>query len=223
MNRTKIEWTDWTWNPVTGCRHDCFYCYGKVIANRFKDYFPNGYEPTFYPKRLKEPFKLKKPSKIFVVDMGDLFGDWVPNEWIESVIWVTKENPQHIFQFLTKNPKRYAEFAFPDNCWLGVTLDGLKGDRKRWKAFDEAIYDVNNICFVSFEPLLGRPEIDCTEFCLLNWAIVGAMTGPGARPYKKDWVEMLLRWATIVDTPIFLKDNLNWPEKIQQFPEWRSK
>ena len=111
MNKTKIEWTNWTWNPVVGCKHNCWYCYGKRIAKRFFKDNPN-YEPKFYPERLKEPYTLKKPSKIFVCSMADLFGDWVKMNWIERVIKVVKENPQHTFQFLTKNPKRYLEFEF---------------------------------------------------------------------------------------------------------------
>jgi len=110
MNRTKIEWTDYTWNPVTGCKHGCPYCYGRKIAKRFKKLFPNGYEPTFHPERLKEPynsvpksFKSRNPNlpegsaMIFTVSMGDLFGNWVPAEWIEAVIKVAEDNPQHIF------------------------------------------------------------------------------------------------------------------------------
>lgn len=212
MNKTKIEWTDYTWNPVTGCKHNCPYCYAKKISNRFYGNF----EPTFHPERLKEPYKLKKPNKIFVVSMGDLFGEWVPKEWIEQIITVAKENPQHIFQFLTKNPIRYVQLnttrlSFPKNCWLGTTVN-TQEDTKRILNLN-CMSGVNKI-FVSFEPLLG--EINYPP--LFNWVIIGAQTNPELQP-KKEWVQNIINDAWGRNIPVFLKDNLKWDEKIKQFPE----
>ena len=215
MNRTKIEWTDNTWNPVTGCLHGCPYCYARKIAKRFKDLFPNGFKPTFHPHRLDLPYRIKHPIKIFTVSMGDLFGDWVPASWIQAIIKVAEDNPQHIFQFLTKNPERYKEFKFPKNCWLGTTVT-QQNDVYRILHLVEN--NSSNIKFVSFEPLLGEirmlfPDPDN----VVNWIIIGAQTNP-YRPPKPDWVQKLIRQAKDNGIAIFLKDNLRWPEKIQEFP-----
>lgn len=206
-HKTKIEWTDYTWNPVTGCKHGCPYCYARKISNRFYGNF----EPTFHPERLKEPYNLKKPSKIFVVSMGDLFGDWVPITWIKEVIKVAEQNPQHTFQFLTKNPFRYTNFNFPKNCWLGTTVN-TKDDEKRIPELN-SMSGINKT-FISFEPLLG--EINYPPIC--SWIIIGAQTNPEIQP-KKEWVQKLIDEAWKRNIPVFLKDNLNWEEKIKQFPE----
>lgn len=157
MNKTKIEWADMTWNPVTGCRHGCGYCYARRIAERFRPFdlphvteagvlngindlaapiitvcrdgkervcaHPYGFEPTFHRYRLDEPLKMKKPQTIFVVSMGDLFGDWVPTSWITAVFAACLAAPWHTYMFLTKNPHRYVhldEMALlprGDNFW----------------------------------------------------------------------------------------------------------
>ncbi len=200
MNKTKIEWCDYTFNPLTGCLNNCYYCYAKRIAMRFYGHF----KPTWHEERLKEPYKLKIPSKIFVCSMADLFGDWVPKEWIEKVIQVTKGNPQHIFQFLTKNPKRYLEFEFPNNCWLGATMDMHKEDELYyWKILQCEIEDLlktGNYTFISFEPLLGSAEgLDLSKIDLV---IVGAMTGPKAVKPKKEWIK------SIKHHHIFYKTNI---------------
>ena len=111
MNKTKIEWTDYTWNPVTGCLHGCPYCYMQRMVKRGI----YNMKPTFYEKRLKSPIGIGNQSKIFVSSTGDLFGHWVPDAWIELVLETVRKCPQHIFQFLTKNPIKYKEFNFPDN------------------------------------------------------------------------------------------------------------
>lgn len=122
MNKTKIEWTDYSWSPVVGCKNGCSYCYARRLNDRF-GWLKDWTKPVFYPERLIEPSKVKKASKIFVCSMADLFGDWVKKSWIEQIIRVVIANQRHTFQFLTKNPKRYLEFAFPNNCWLGTTID----------------------------------------------------------------------------------------------------
>ncbi|WP_427340925.1 DUF5131 family protein [Caloranaerobacter sp. DY30410] len=224
MNKTKIEWCDYTWNPVTGCLHGCHYCYARRIAERFrsknnytyvdgikpsyiKEPYPYGFYPTFYPDRLNQPKKLNKPSKIFVVSMGDLFGDWVPIEWIKEVINVVRECEQHTFMFLTKNGKRLKDIDFPDNAWVGVSIGG------------HGIYDGLCRCnakvkFISIEPLLEEVKY----LPIVDWYIIGAQTGPGAKKPKKEWVQSIIDVCRESNKPVFLKDNLNWHEKIQEFP-----
>lgn len=206
MNKTKIDWTDYTWNPVTGCLHNCNYCYARKIAMRFTGHF----KPTFHKDRLNDKFP-KKPSKIFVCSMADLFGDWVAAYWVHSILKVVRENPQHIFQFLTKNPKRYSEFDFPDNCWLGITLTG---ENKKDKSIDQYVKSYKELCdcatleyksggdykFISIEPLLGSFKYIDIEYADL--VIVGAMTGSGAIEPKKEWIN------SIKHKNIFYKSNI---------------
>ena len=169
--------------------------------------YPYGYSPTYYPHRLDEPRKVKKPCGIFVCDAADLFGSWVPDNWIENVIDVIKSCPQHIFFLLTKNPKRYEEFSpFPGNCWCGTTVT-TKEDVHR---IDE-LRDVK--CgnrFVSFEPLMG--EIRNPDLQNIDWMIIGAMTGrrkAGSVP-AVGWVSHLVWWAGQNLIPLFEKDNLSY-------------
>jgi len=210
MNRTKIEWTSWTWNPCVGCYgpggtrekpNNCKYCYGKRIAKRFFKDNPD-FEPRFYPERLKEPYWVKKPSKIFVCSMADLFGDWVPDLWIEAVMATALENPRHIFQFLTKNPKRYLEFkGFKDirNAWLGTTITTYDlENRERLLSLRNLSYE--NYKFVSIEPLLGN--VSKLNLNGIDLCIVGAMTGPNAIEPKKEWID------SIKHNNIFWKNNI---------------
>jgi len=157
---------------------------------------------------------------IFTVSMGDLFGDWVPAEWIEAVIKVAEDNPQHVFQFLTKNPIKYYEFKFPKNCWLGTTVTGLDMDSYRiFDLIDNT--DDKNIRFVSFEPYLKRVDLNAFRHKLqIDWIIIGAQTNPWVPPIAS-WVYDLINLAKQNLIPIFLKDNLRWPEKIQEWPEVR--
>ena len=126
MNETKIEWADYRWNPVVGCKHGCWFCYAAVMNRRFK-IIPDFTDPQFFINRLNHPSKFGKPGRVFVVSMGDLFGDWVPSVWILTILNVVKQYPQHTFMFLTKNHTRYFEFSFPENCMIGLPLNMLKG------------------------------------------------------------------------------------------------
>lgn len=212
MNKTKIEWCDYTWNPVTGCKHGCPYCYAERISKRFTGDF----EPRFHEKRLSDPQKVKKPSRIFVVSMGDLFGDWVPQEWRSLVFEACNRAPQHTYLFLTKNPYRYLQLHIRgklprlSNFWYGTTLTGQ--GKLPFNCLD---FKRN---FISVEPLLGDVS-DRFPFTNIQWIIVGAQTGPGAVPPKPEWVQSIIEQCREANVPLFLKDNLNWPEKIQEFPE----
>jgi len=206
MNKTKIEWTDFTWNPVTGCLHGCSYCYARGISKRF---FGGDFEPKFHPDRLEEPLKRKTPAKIFTVDMGDLFGEWVPTEWICRILAIVREAPWHTFQFLTKNPERMLDFAFSDNAWCGASI--TSGDDAARVGIIRKQHTAA-VRFLSIEPLHG-PIV--TDLSGIDWIIIGAQTKPEVQPDKR-WVTDILENT---DAPIFLKDNLVWDSQRKEYPE----
>jgi len=155
MNRTKIEWTEFSWNPITGCKHGCWYCYAKKLTQRFKKIFPYGFEPHFYPERLKEPWEYEKPSKIFVCSIADLFAPWTPSAWRHQVMKAIYDCPvEHTFQLLTKNPERidYGFGNYPNHVWVGTTVTN---ENKDWRNI-EAIKNVE--AEVDARPLLGSPH-----------------------------------------------------------------
>jgi len=256
MNKTKIEWTDYTWNPVTGCwgpggtaekPNRCFYCYAQKVANRFPRNFNRWHDDPFVPRfamgsqlmfgNFDDPARVKKPSKIFVCSMGDLFGDWVPEHWISEVRRVVRTCPQHIFQFLTKNPRRLSVWnPWPSNCWVGTTVTNQADADERYPWLLKVDAPVR---FVSHEPLMGHidvskslpyetgkgpwPDAEVDEVEGVDWAIIGAMTGPGAVPPKGEWVQSLVEQYRDAGVPIFIKDNLyreplGWGKKIQEWP-----
>src|SRR5262249_52669125 len=127
-----IEWAQWSWNPVTGCKHDCPYCYARDFAQRYRDIYPHGFEPAFRPYLLHAPRNTKVPEQavpdtrfknVFTCSMAVLFGRWVHAEWIKAVFAAMRENPQWNFLCLTKFPQRMAEFEIPANAWMGTTVD----------------------------------------------------------------------------------------------------
>lgn len=217
MNRQgpgKIEWTDYTWSPVTGCKHGCEYCYANRIAQRI---YPEKFEPTFRPNRLGEPAKAPKGSKIFVCDMGDLFGDWVPRAWTECVIGATQEYPDLEFQFLTKNPEGYIGYAFEDNAWLGTTWDGLSRNAKNIAVLvDEVDTPCKNIKYASFEPLLGPYDHSLSG---LDWIIIGERSDTPYDPQVEIWAKDLIDQARELDIPVFVKNRLKEKFPIQEFPK----
>jgi protein gp37 len=220
LNRTEIEWCAYTWNPVVGCKHGCPYCYARRFAERGLGEYgqhPRGkrFEPRFLPERLDGPKSVRRPSRIFAVSMGDLFGDWVPDLWIGRILARTVTEFRHTFIFLTKNPGRLAGFDWPDNAWVGTTVTNQQDANERipllWKCNAR-------VKFVSIEPLIGG--IDLEELSgFIDWIIIGAMTGPGAVKPKQDWVQHIIEGAQWHGIPVFLKSNLEWPDEIQQYPE----
>ena len=184
MNKTKIEWCDYTWNPVVGCKTGCKYCYAERMNRRFK-WIPDFKEPKFYPERLHDPFG-EPAAKIFVGSMCDLFGPWIPNVWIERTIYVAKQCDWHEFMFLTKYPERYNQFEFPGNCWLGSTVE-IPDQKGMQRLMDISAIQSKAKKFLSIEPVLGSFElIDLIDFDLV---IVGIMTGTGAIKSEKSWIE----------------------------------
>jgi len=197
MNKTKkdkIDWADYTWNPITGCANNCTYCYAKGICSRFHKQWEKKphelinakldkpFDPKLWPDRLKEKMP-KKPSKIFIGSMAGMFESQIPNCEIENILKVVRNNPQHTFQFLTKNPKRYLDFDFPENCWLGTTVDYPNQDRVNW------LKKKNNYKFISFEPLLD--DMSGLDISDINLVIIGAMTGRGSTVPKKEWINSI--------------------------------
>ncbi len=215
MNKTSIEWCDYTWNPVTGCLHGCPYCYARKIADRFRGSkaWPEGFKPMSHPERLGDPAKMKKPQTIFVCSMADLFGDWVPDEWISNVMASCDVAPWHTYIFLTKNPARYfklsREFLQRNNFWFGTTETGeIFGDPhlnaiKRLPAKNT---------FVSFEPLLH--EIDVGDLSGIKQIIIGAQTNPDQWA-SLELVLKICEAADLAGAKAFMKDSLSdrWPDR----------
>lgn len=262
MNKSKIDWTDYIWNPVTGCKHNCYYCYANRFSKRFAgdvrlnksridDYYkekglyildkpfitrenrslnyPFGFEPTLHKYRLDLSSKIKNGRNIFVGSMCDLFGEWVPDEWIRMVFEKCKEYAQHNYLFLTKNPKRYKEIISTRNMWFGTTISSNDDIEKAFELLNNTTKWANK--FLSIEPLFGEISLNENELLLkeykskitlgnyIDWVIVGAQTGPKAKEPKKEWVQAIIEQCREANIPIFLKDNLKWSEKIQEFPD----
>ena len=238
MNKTKIDWCDSTWNPVTGCLHGCEYCYARGIANRFgfgayepnidervliesavsagkKVPYPFNFEPTFHKYRLNE-YQNKKGRNIFVCSMADLFGKWIPDEWIEEVFEACDNAPQHNYLFLTKNPFRYEMLHQKgilrkrDNMWYGYSTP--KNGCDYW-------YDSQYKTFESMEPLLEMVAVPHSK-----WTIIGAETGRRKNKVvpERKWIEHIVNKCREGNIPVFMKSSLAdiWGEPlIQEFPE----
>ncbi|MCK4300385.1 MAG: DUF5131 family protein, partial [Planctomycetes bacterium] len=228
--KEKIEWTETTWNPVTGCYgpdgtaerpNFCPECYALRISKMRGWRFV----PAFHPHRLKQVTPGQRPRFIFVCSMADLFGAWVPRTWIEQVLAATQRAPQHVYQFLTKNPERLAEFnPWPENCWVGATATDQTMTEQALRGLAEVKAPVR---FISFEPLLA----DCTlagaaasaglspeETWPLEWLIIGSLTGPKACQPHPAWVRRLTKEGDGRGLPIFYKANLISTKPRRDFP-----
>jgi protein gp37 len=209
--RSRIEWTEHTWNPVTGCTNvspGCKHCYARVMADRLKAMrvsgYANGFAVTLQPDRLSEPLERRKPTIYFVNSMSDLFHEQVSVRFIDQVFDVIEQTPHHRYQILTKRPWRMAEFfrkrRVADNAWLGVSVEDRKYGLPRidlLRGIDVAIR------FLSIEPLLEPlGEFDLSD---IHWAIVGGESGPGARPMHIDWVRSIRDKCTEEGVPFFFK------------------
>ncbi|MDY6895121.1 MAG: phage Gp37/Gp68 family protein [Thermotogota bacterium] len=195
MATTKIEWTESTWNPVTGCTKistGCKFCYAEVMARRLKamgqEKYRNGFDLTLHPDTLKEPYTWKKSRMIFVNSMSDLFHKDIPVDYIQKVFKVIKDNPQHVFQVLTKRADvlRYYDseglLDWPHNLWMGVTVESNElTDR-----IDHLRNTGARVKFLSCEPLLSAlPNMNLQH---MDWVIVGGESGRTPRPMKEEWV-----------------------------------
>ena len=213
----KIDWTDYSFNPQSGCLHNCPYCYCQRLVERFDFDF----KPKFHPKRLNDLNRLKgKPNqKIFVGSSGDTFGSWVPSENIQKILDTVKGYPEHTFQFLTKNPGRYMEFHLPDNGWYGTTVDGTARTVMNGQIlpliFGQQRIKNNHIKFISFEPLLHPTVEDLKD---INWIIIGADSNRGARKPPDEWADRLIELARFHDCAVWVKDNYGYHTRIKEFP-----
>lgn len=211
---SKIEWTDITWNPVSGCTkisEGCKNCYAEIMARRLKakgGRYKNGFEVTLHEDVLNDPIFWKNQSMVFVCSMGDLFHVDVPFSFIDKVMETIKAAFWHQFQILTKRPERMAEYfadrVIPRNVWLGVTVENqaVKGRIDCLRSLDASVL------FLSCEPLLeDLGELDLTG---IDWVIVGGESGSKARPMKEDWVLSIKEQAEKQGAAFFFKQWGTW-------------
>jgi protein gp37 len=207
---SKIEWTETTWNPVTGCikiSQGCKFCYADRLAKRLKAMgnprYKNGFELTLHEDLITLPLKWKQPRVIFVNSMSDLFQDGVPFKFIENVFKTMEETPQHIYQILTKRGSRVKELSqdltWPFNVWMGVSVE----DERVLDRIDDLVQVPAKTRFLSCEPLIG--PLDSLQLDGIHWVIVGGESGPGARPMNPKWVHSILKQCRNSEVPFFFK------------------
>ena len=210
MRQTKIEWTEVTWNPTTGCTKvssGCKNCYAEKMALRLKGMgikkYDNGFELAIHPAVLIEPYKWSSSKVVFVNSMSDLFHEDLPFEFLEKVFTVMNENPKHTFQVLTKRVKLLLEYSsklhWTNNIWMGVTVESSEYmDRINLLRQVPA-----SIKFLSLEPLLSSlPNLNLDK---IDWVIVGGESGINSRPVKKEWVNSILTQCQVQNVPFFFK------------------
>jgi protein gp37 len=208
--QSTIEWTESTWNPVTGCTKispGCAHCYAERMANRLQAMgqpnYEYGFQVTLHEHALDLPLRWKKPQTIFVNSMSDLFHEEIPSDFIRRVFEVMEEASWHRFQVLTKRSARLADLApvlpWPENVWMGATVESADLVSR----IDDLRTVPAAVRFLSLEPLLGPvPGLDLTG---IDWIIVGGESGPGARPMDPKWVRDVLRQCRKAKVPFFFK------------------
>jgi len=225
MNKTSIEWTDMTWNPITGCTNNCqFDCYARRMSHRLKGRFGydkiNPFKPTWHGNKTNEPSKVKG-KKIFTCSMGDFWDKEVPLEWRQGVMSVIWNNPKNVFQILTKQPWNIDWTNLPPNLWMGVSVT-KPDDIEKIQTMVDKIGLTDNILFISVEPYLERLDHYEDFFRLileeLDWVIVGGLTGRKSFIPPKEWVDKIVSFCGDNRIPVFLKDNLKYPKVIHEFP-----
>jgi protein gp37 len=209
-DRSAIEWTEATWNPVTGCTKvspGCAHCYAETFAERWRGVpghpYEQGFDLRLWPHRLEQPLKWKRPRVIFVNSMSDVFHPEIPFEFVEQIFAVMAEASHHTFQILTKRHERLAEVArelpWPSNVWMGVSIEN-----KRWVCRADYLRQVPAaVRFISGEPLLGRLErLNLTG---IDWLIAGGESGHRARPVDPEWLRELRDLCTEEGVSFFFK------------------
>lgn len=213
---TRIEWTEQTWNPVTGCTKvspGCKHCYAESMARRLQAMgasgYDNGFELSLMTDRIEQPLRRQKPTIYFVNSMSDLFHEGIPSSFLDRVFSVIKSTPHHTYQILTKRSSRMHEYfsrrIVPTNVWLGVSVE----DKKHGVPRISDLRDIGaTVRFISAEPLLeDLEEIDLTG---IHWVIVGGESGPKARPMKTEWVDSIYRQCQHSGTSFFFKQWGGW-------------
>jgi putative ABC transporter subunit len=215
MRTTKIEWTDKTWNPITGCTKfsaGCQNCYAEVMAHRLQamgqEKYKNGFTLTLHEDSLQEPLLWKKPHTIFVCSMSDLFHKDVSFDFIDKVMNIIKQTPHHRYQILTKRAERMKEYFSnrenPKNVWLGVTVEN-----KMSKSRIDVLRTLNApIRFLSCEPLLE--DLGVIDLGNIDWVIVGGESGRFARPMLEEWVLSIKKQCEKQETAFFFKQWGTW-------------
>lgn len=227
MNSQKhggIPYCDYTWNPLTGCKHGCTYCYARPLAERM---YREGFEPTLWKERLVQPQRVKTAQRVFVCDMGDLFGEWVSASYIQCILEACRAAPWHTYLFLTKNPSRYWSIPdewFPPHSWLGATIDHPSIEARKLGALTVAMSKhEDRISWVSYEPLLGEMSMFPHQ---VDWAVIGERTVPSCARRKNGvarelrelsdaglrevcaWAEPLISRCRELRVPVFVKNRL---------------
>lgn len=217
--KSKIEWTEQTWNPVTGCTKvspGCKFCYAEVMAKRLQAMGAPGYEHgfarvTLMPDRLMQPLERKKPTLYFVNSMSDLFHESVPDTFIDRIFQTIDDTPQHAYQVLTKRAERMHSYfktrRVPDNAWLGVSVEDRQYGKPRI-AFLQQIKAKTR--FLSIEPLLE--DLGRIRLKGIHWVIVGGESGVKARPMDPEWVLSLRDQCQAVGVDFFFKQWGAWGE-----------
>jgi protein gp37 len=217
MAESTIEWTEHTWNPVTGCTKispGCKHCYAETMTRRLVAMgaagYENGFKVTLHPDRLQQPLRRKASTTYFVNSMSDLFHEDVPDAFIERVLDVCTQTPQHTYQVLTKRAERLPEFfarrLCPANVWLGVSVE----DRKYGVPRIAQLRKVKGaaVRFLSVEPLLE--DVGTLNLQGIHWVIVGGESGAKARPMKSEWAENVKRQALAQNVAFFFKQWGAW-------------
>ncbi|OGA40653.1 MAG: hypothetical protein A3G24_19435 [Betaproteobacteria bacterium RIFCSPLOWO2_12_FULL_62_13] len=209
-NKSNIEWTEMTWNPVTGCTkvsQGCKHCYAERMAKRLTamgaERYRNGFSVTLHPDLVDIPRGWRLPRVVFVNSMSDLFHDDIPLAYIQRVFATMRDCPRHTFQVLTKRSERLAELAphlpWPENVWMGVSVEDARVLHR--------VADLQSVPakvrFLSLEPLIGPLESLSLEG--IHWVIVGGESGPQARPMRKEWVKDIYRQCRAAKVPFFFK------------------
>jgi protein gp37 len=207
---TKIEWSEFSWNPVTGCSKlssGCKNCYAERMANRLQAMgnkrYINGFSVTLHEDLLEYPLSIKSSKLIFVNSMSDLFHEDVPFSFIEKIFYVMNQSEQHIFQILTKRSERLLELSsrlnWTENIWMGVTVE----DESQKRRVTDLSGVPAKVRFLSCEPLLS--EISNLDLHGIHWVIVGGESGPHARSVKEEWVSSIHSQCCYFSVPFFFK------------------
>ena len=213
---SKIEWTEQTWNPITGCTKvspGCKHCYAETMAKRLHAMgapgYDNGFKLSLLPERLSQPLRRRKPTMYFVNSMSDLFQDEVPFDYVDKVMEVIEQTPWHTYQILTKRSALMGEYfnthRVPDNAWLGVSVEDKKFGKPRIPHL-QAIKAKTR--FLSVEPLLE--DLDRISLEGIHWVIVGGESGHAARPMKQEWVVSLRDQCHRSNVNFFFKQWGSW-------------